>query len=117
MPGTHDCENCDDSHDEINYQGKLTSLDETLIGNSVPHCVEWPDEWRSWVDEIRAAPWKVFCELSSGSSHATYGFENAGWCVAHPIDVAVKPHFNLLNLAFIAFIMTTVWEGLVALMW
>ena len=75
LPCTHetqDCENYDDSHDEIGYHGKLTSLDETLIGNKVPHCVAWPDEWRSWVDEIRAAPWKVFCELFSGSAHATW---------------------------------------------
>ena len=76
---TQVCEHYDDSHDEIDYHGKLTSLDETMIGNKVPHCVAWPDEWRSWVDDIRAAPWKVFCELFSGSADC--------------------PHFNLLNPA------------------
>ena len=54
-----DRENHDGSHDEIGYHGELTSLDETLISNTVPHGVAWRGEWRSWVGEIRAALWNV----------------------------------------------------------
>ena len=66
---------------------------------------------------MRAAPYKVFSELFSGSAHATHGFKCAGWCVAPPVDVADNPHFNLLNPAFVALVMAALWEGLIALLW
>jgi len=107
----------DDSHDEVKYQGNLTSFDETLIGQHIPHTVQSPDEWRTLVDDMRASPWKVFWELFSGTARATQGFQEAGWCVGGPVDVADNPAFNLLNPAFIALIIALLWEGLIAVLW
>ena len=53
----HTYQEYDDSNDEVNFQGELTSLDGTLIGQEIPQNVHSPQEWRTLVDDMRAAPW------------------------------------------------------------
>ena len=112
----HSSNEYDDSHDEVGFQG-ITSMNETLIGQNIAQSVPWPDEWRTLVDDMRAAPFKVFWELFSGSAEATKGFKKAGWCVGKPVDVADNPAFNLLSPGFIALVIALIWEGMIAVLW
>ena len=43
-------------------------------------------------------------------------FAPQGWCVGPPIDVNMDPSFNLLNPAFVSFILGLIFEGRVALL-
>ena len=74
-------------------------MDETLIGKNTQQTVQSLDGWRTLVDDMRSAPWKVRWGLFSGAARATQGFKEAGWCVGEPVDVADDPAFNLLNPA------------------
>lgn len=47
-------EDYDDSNDEHHFHGRVTENDETLIGDSLPMNVPWPQAWKSLGDDIRA---------------------------------------------------------------
>ena len=107
----------DDTHDEVDHPGRITDLDETLIGESPPRHVNWPESWTHLVHDLRMLPNKAFWELFSGSARATAGFSDAGWSCGRPVDVADDASFNLLDPAFLAIVIVLIWDGLIAVLW